>query len=269
MTARTQPVVVQRAPLVLAAAAVLCQLAYPRFDAGGRDVVTVLSVLLFAAASLSHVWLTRGWRAAVSVAGVFAGGGLVVEVLGVTTGFPFGSYAYAGRLGPAVVGVPLVIPLAWVMMGYPALVVARMVTARRWPGVAVGAGALTAWDLYLDPQMVSEGYWRWSAAGPYLIDSVPATNYLAWLGIGWLMMSAAWPLARRWDADRTKVGVPLALYLWTWSGSFIAHLCYFGLPRSAMYGGVGMGVFVALALYAGWGRSHLSANRRQKSKLLG
>ena len=33
------------------------------------------------------------------------------------TGFPFGAYAYAGALGPTLLGVPLVIPLAWAMDG--------------------------------------------------------------------------------------------------------------------------------------------------------
>ena len=32
---------------------------------------------------------------------------------------------------------------------------------------ALGAAALTAWDLFLDPQMVGEGYWRWAAPGAY------------------------------------------------------------------------------------------------------
>lgn len=240
--------VVRRLPILLAVAAVLVQLTYPRLSAEGRDVVTVVSVILFSGASLSHAGLTRGWRTAVMIAGVFGGGGLAVEALGVATGFPFGSYAYSGRLDPAVAGVPLVIPLAWTMMGYPALVLARAVTARWWPGTLVGAGALAAWDLYLDPQMVSEGYWSWSSGGPHLIGTIPVTNYLAWLGIAWLMMAAVWQLTGRWSSQRAEVGVPLGLYLWTWSGSFVAHLFYFGLPQSALYGGVGMGLFVGLLL---------------------
>ena len=30
-----------------------------------------------------------------------------------------------------------------------------------WRRIALGAVALTAWDLFLDPQMTAEGYWRW------------------------------------------------------------------------------------------------------------
>ena len=37
---------------------------------------------------------------------------------------------------------------------------------RRARRIALGAAALTAWDLFLDPQMTAEGYWRWDRGGP-------------------------------------------------------------------------------------------------------
>jgi putative membrane protein len=48
----------------------------------------------------------------------------------------------------------------------------------------LGAVALTAWDLFLDPQMVGEGYWGWARRGRY--RGIPLTNFLGWLltGIG-------------------------------------------------------------------------------------
>ena len=44
---------------------------------------------------------------------VAAGVGLAAEAVGVRTGFPFGDYSYADTLGPTVLGVPVVVPLAW------------------------------------------------------------------------------------------------------------------------------------------------------------
>lgn len=237
-------------PVALAVVAVGCQIAYPLVEGSARDTCTILTVVLFSAASLSHALIHRGWRAAAAVAAAFAGGGLAVEVVGVATGFPFGTYAYSDRIGPMVGDVPLIIPLAWSMLGYPALVLARLVTARRWLGISIGAGALAAWDLYLDPQMVAEGYWQWSGTGPHLIGTVPATNYLAWYGTAWLMMAALWPLAARWAPAAHDDRVPVALYLWTWTGSLVAHLAFFDLPQSALYGGVGMGLFVALLAWS-------------------
>ena len=96
-------------------------------------------------------------------------GGFAVEALGVATGFPFGRYAYGAALGPTLLGVPLVIPLAWTWMAWPAWIAAGHLTGHSAaPGGRSAAVGLAAWDLFLDPQMVAEGYWTWAdaAAGP-------------------------------------------------------------------------------------------------------
>jgi putative membrane protein len=100
----------------------------------------------------------RGGFWAAGLVGVAAGVGLAAEAVGVATGVPFGSYAYGDDLGPKVLDVPVLVPMAWTMFAYPALLVGR--TARRsmpvvaWP---IGALALASWDVFLDPQMVAEG----------------------------------------------------------------------------------------------------------------
>ena len=50
------------------------------------------------------------------------------------TGLPFGDYSYAGTLGPELLDVPLVVPLAWTMMAYPVLLAARRLTRGRCTG---------------------------------------------------------------------------------------------------------------------------------------
>ena len=42
--------------------------------------------------------------------------GWTAEAIGSKTGFPFGAYHYTDRLQPQLLGVPLLIPLAWLMM---------------------------------------------------------------------------------------------------------------------------------------------------------
>lgn len=253
-------------PIAMAGLAVAGQLVYPRTSGTAQDALTILTVVLFSGASLSHAWIQRGWRQALVIGGVFAGGGLAVEILGTATGFPFGTYTYSDRIGPMVADVPLLIALAWVMIGYPALVLARLITANRWLGVGIAAGALAAWDLYLDPQMVAEGYWTWAGEGPNLIGTIPVTNYLGWVGTSLVMMTALWPLTARWSPAVHDDRVPVAVYLWTWLGSLVAHLLYFDLPQSALYGGIGMGLFTGLlcvvALRApAKGQVHLEGSR--------
>ena len=217
-------------PALLAGLAVLLQVAYPLVHGTARDRLTVTTVVVFFLASATHALQQRGaaWTGRFLL--VTVGGGLAVEVIGVRTGFPFGSYSYGEGLGPTLLDVPLVVPLAWAMLAYPAhaagLRLGHRVLAAGW--------GLAAWDLFLDPQMVHEGYWRWDDATTSL-NGIPLTNHLAWLVVA-VLMAALLP-ARAAD-DR----VPLALLLWTWGSSVLANLAFFGRPGVALAGGLAMGV---------------------------
>ena len=54
--------------------------------------------------------------------------GFAAELAGVATGKPFGHYAYSGKLGPRVGGVPLLAAAAWAMMARPSWVAAGRLT---------------------------------------------------------------------------------------------------------------------------------------------
>jgi len=233
-------------PVALGVLTVLLQVLFPLLDGRVGDVLTMAIVTAFCAASVSHalVWRGPGFTAALVL--VTAGGGLLVESAGTRFGVPFGVYEYTGVLQPEVLGVPWVIPLAWTMMAYPALLVARRVLPGRAPvaGPLLAAAALATWDLFLDPQMVAAGYWVWGAGGPAVLG-IPLSNYAGWYLVALLMMAVLWPLLPggrgRPRADDT---VPYALYLWTWAGSTVAHAVFMGLPGSALLGGIGMGAVV-------------------------
>jgi putative membrane protein len=104
-----------------------------------------------------------------------------VEGVGTRTGVPFGGYQYTRALQPQVVGVPAIVPLAWFAMAVPARETAHAALGdRSTPAtrIVAGAAALTAWDLFLDPQMVGEGYWRWARRGVY--RGIPLSNFAGW-----------------------------------------------------------------------------------------
>ena len=234
----------------LAAAVVLAQIAYPLTPVGvARDRLTVATVLLFAAASVLHAATSRGVRAAVALVVVAGGGGLLAEAVGVATGVPFGSYAYAGTLGPMLLGVPLVIPLAWVMMAWPAYLVGVRLARTPPARVAVAAAALASWDLFLDPQMVDAGHWRWSYPSPALpgVPAVPLTNYAGWALVALALMALLHGTVR--TGPSTLDTVPYALYLWTYTSSVLALAVFFGLPAAGLWGGIAMG---AVALPLAW-----------------
>jgi putative membrane protein len=228
-------------PVALAVAVVALQIAYPLVGDRARDRLTVVTVLVFFVASVSHALVWRGGRFTAVLVAVTAGGGLLIEVLGVNFGLPFGAYAYTGRLGPEVAGVPAIIALAWTMMAYPAFVVAWRVTRHPLAGPALAGLALASWDLFLDPQMVEEGLWVWLGGGPALLG-IPLSNFAGWLVTAVAMAAVLWPLLRR--AGERDDRAPYALYLWVYASSVLGHAAYFGLPGSALAGGAVMGAVV-------------------------
>ncbi|MFE9652223.1 carotenoid biosynthesis protein [Micromonospora sp. NPDC006431] len=244
----------RRLPWALLAGLIVAQIGYPLTAGATRAGLTVATVVLGYLLSVGHALLTRGTRTAVALVAVATGGGFAVEALGVATGFPFGSYDYSGELGPKLAGVPLIIPLAWTWMAWPAWLTAvrltRPATAggarfRRAGRIALAAVGLAAWDLFLDPQMVAEGYWVWRDVGPALpgLPGVPASNYLGWLLFALLLAAALRPLAGP-AVDRTdgRDAPMFALYLWTYAASVLAHAVFLRLPASAVWGAAGMAV---------------------------
>jgi uncharacterized membrane protein len=236
-----------RAAWALGAAGVVTQMVFP-FTSGGTTALTVLAVVLLAAAALTHAAATRGVRTALAVLLVAGGGGLLAETVGVRTGVPFGDYAYTGTLGPQLLGVPAIVPLAWAMLAYPALLVARtLVGSRPVLVVPLAAWALATWDVFLDPQMVDAGHWRWAHPTPALpgVTGIPLTNYLGWLLVAVLLQAV---LSRVVPAgDPGPDVLPLLLYAWTYLSSVLAHLAFFGRPPVALVGGLLMGT-VAIPL---------------------
>ena len=229
-----------RAVWFLVGAAVLVQIVYPLVPTAARTPVTMLSVVVFAVASLADAARVHGRRGVAALLVVACGGGLVVEALGLHTGVPFGLYGYTGTLGPEVAGVPVIVPLAWMMMAWPALVVGRALAQRPATVALVGGAALASWDLFLDPQMVAAGHWVWADPVPALpfVPGVPLSNYAGWVVVATLMTAAL----HRLVGLVAPVSRPAAaLYLWAYASSVVAHAVFFGLPGSAVVGGLVMG----------------------------
>ena len=195
----------------------------------------------------------------------------LAELLGSTTGFPFGKYHYTEVLQPQIAGVPLLIPLAWMMMLPPAWAIAEIILSKTinhappkkreasghegtqrkplkkpsWNFVSfvvkfalLSSIAFTAWDLFLDPQMVGWGFWAWDKPGLYF--GIPLGNYL-----GWIVVSAVITLVA--NPKDLPIG-PLALvYALTWILQTIGQGIFWSQPGPALVGFLVSGVFIFLA----------------------
>jgi len=241
-------------PWVLALATIGVQIAWPLTSGAVRDAVTIATVVLFFLASASHAVISRGWAWAAGWFLASAGIGLLAEVAGTRTGLPFGDYSYDDRLGPTVLGVPAIIPLAWAMMSYPALLVARRLVKGPLLTPVVGAVALASWDLFLDPQMVGEGHWTWQIDGPELpgIDGIPAQNFVGWMLVSLLIMLVIDRLPRRRTDGGDGDGVPALLYLWTYVSSVLLNAVFEQRTGVAIWGGIAMGLVAIPYAWSLW-----------------
>jgi putative membrane protein len=146
------------------------------------------------------------------------------ELLGTSTGFPFGGYSYLSGLGYKIAGlVPFTIPLSWFYLGFVSYLLARVgldvdkkpSLFRHVGAILLGALLLTSWDFTLDPAMsqTSLPFWYWHQAGAFF--GMPYQNFAGWLGTGTIFMSVA---ALLWknksvQVERSQLTFPLAIYL--------------------------------------------------------
>ena len=260
-------------PLALLSTTIALNVSWPILQGHTRIVVTILGVLTFFGESLIHAYVTRGSRFIFIFAAVVLPLTFIAEVIGVHTGRPFGDYSYSPQLGWAVWDVPLLIPLAWFMMMYPCWLIATAMHKKPAVQVGIAAWLMATWDLFLDPQMVNEGFWVWHTDnGP--TKQIPLSNFFGWLltaAILFTVLSVLLPKTsptditdaktKRWQADY----VPYPAVVWVWLGSFVANIGWFApfldQPKTAITGLIGMGI-VLVPFYVGQIKIH-----RRNSKI--
>ena len=170
--------------------------------------------------------------------------------MGTTTGRPFGRYRYSGALRPTAAGVPTLVPAAWFAMALPAREVAHAALGGRsnpFTRIALGSAALTAWDLFLDPQMAAEGYWRWERPGRYRGHPAHQLRRLA-RDQPRLMAVLELLVPPRGRGDRAAVG----LYGWMAVMETVGFAAFFDDPLVAAVGGGAMVPIGAAAARRVW-----------------
>lgn len=208
------------------------------------------AVATFLAAAVAHAIVWRGLRFTVAWLLTSLVLTFTVEVAGVALGAPFGTYVYSDGLGPKALGVPVLVPIAWTMMVYPAQVVGWRCAKRRAASLAVAVLALATWDLQLDPVMVRAGMWTWREPGLAWFG-IPLTNFVGWGATAtglFLLLRPFWPPASP-ERDAIDDFVPLGLYAGM-SGCLLARNVLGGDLVPGVVGGVLAAVLIRGALVA-------------------
>ena len=221
--------------------------------------LTTLTAFIFA---ILHGGQRYGWiRVAFMVVIVFVVS-LTFESVGVATGRVYGPYHYTDVLGAKFLGlVPFLIPLAWFMMMYAALVIADRLIPSGWGGrwiralvvAAVGGVVMTAWDLPMDPLMVYGNHWVWEVQGAYF--GVPLQNYWGW----WLTSFVAMAVFLVFFGAQQRARIvpdawAVTAYLLMGSSS-VALDFIFGLPGPALVGIFAILPWVVIGYLRSSGRS--------------
>lgn len=183
---------------------------------------------------------------------------LSAELLGTSTGFPFGHYSYLTGLGYKIADlVPFTIPLSWFYLGFVAYLIARTALEvdkkpalfRHVGAIALGALLLTSWDFVLDPAMsqTTFPFWYWHQPGAFF--GMPYQNFAGWMGTGSLFMTvAAWLWGNKpIHLQRPAVNPALIVYLSNFGFATVMSLSA-GFPIPVLLGLI-MGVFPAIYLW--------------------
>jgi putative membrane protein len=105
-----------------------------------------------------------------------------VEVVGVTTGLPYGEFSYGVSLGPMVAGVPLALPVFFLPLVVNAYLLCILLLGDRASSRPIRLGAVIptviAMDAVLDPGSVALGFWSFAEGGVFY--GVPLLNYAGW-----------------------------------------------------------------------------------------
>ncbi len=140
-----------------------------------------------------------------------------IEFIGVTTGYPFGHYAYTSAMGPFIGPVPVFIPFSWCALGYFTL---------RATGVSILAPAavMALLDLSFDP-IFSRTLWQWqSTMGPQYFG-VPVLNFVGWF------ITAAVVFATFWTALRDRRRAERKIVLTGGSAAGVGFYFLFGMTN--------------------------------------
>jgi uncharacterized membrane protein len=176
---------------------------------------------------------------------------LVSELLGTSTGFPFGHYHYLSGLGYKIAGlVPFTIPLSWFYIGFSAYIIARAgletlaipQTLKYIGAIGFGSLLLTSWDFVLDPAMsqTTVPFWVWEQPGAFF--GMPYQNFAGWFGTGAVFMTVATAIWRLKPVTlpTTQLGLPLAIYLGNFAFATITSVA------AGIYIPIGLGLLLGI-----------------------
>jgi bisanhydrobacterioruberin hydratase len=130
--------------------------------------------------------------------------GMLVELIGVHTGYLFGSYHYGTVLGPKLLDVPLIIGINWAMLSIVSASLLSTLKLNFWIEVFAAASLMVFLDFLMEPVAVKLGFWYWKGG------IIPIYNYICWFVTAVFLQF----ILRKWRLNESNnVAVSLFIYM--------------------------------------------------------
>jgi uncharacterized membrane protein len=221
---------------------------------------------------LWHAVASAGWKRGILALFALMAVGFLAEGVGVNYGWVFGPYHYADSMPARIWGVPITVPISWLLNMYPAFYLALFLLpselmatpktfARRAIAIllisSVGAMICTLWDLMADPIFVPFGSWVWHTPGdyaPFAEGGIPFLNFVGWVGSGIVgnmilqLILRSTPDAQHVRSRYLDIYSPLAMYFAPFSFGIMVELLYMKHSDVILIGCMGMGNILLMVL---------------------
>lgn len=143
----------------------------PLFDLGTPfHLILITTILLWD----STIW---SFKFGLCLASAFIIG-IASEIIGVNTGWLFGSYYYTNALGITLFGVPVLIGVTWIGTTYACNVISASWSNSSFLAAVYAALLMVLFDIVLERFATAVPLWQWAGG------SIPIYNYVCWFGIG-------------------------------------------------------------------------------------
>lgn len=142
---------------------------------------------------------------------------LLIEYIGLVTGWPYDEFVYTGNLGYKLFGIlPWTVGISWAPLVIGSVAVVYSVTQKNILRIILPVFILVMFDLLLDPVAVSLGMWSYLHGGVYY--NVPVQNFLGWAFSGLIGSLICFIILNKYPKDKIRhLGYSFFINIIFWS----------------------------------------------------
>jgi len=210
------------------------------------EIGSIFAVLIISLPAFYGMWKIYGRRGimAIIALGIFA---LIIESIGVHTGFPYSPFEYTMPFGYRLLGTtPWTVFIAWSPLAIGAWLLAQHWFSQYWSRFLVYIGILVGSDIVLDPGAVARGLWKYTNGGLWF--DVPLQNFFGWIISGSIAYFILQLMLKNSKVKNIRIiwigSLSLVLSIFLWSGVNIGYKLW--LPAIC---GIILGIILVLGLF--------------------